>query len=66
MTSTDATRTRSSAPSNVTGTLNAMGIIRLRPRVSYPRACTFAQVSFSVSVRLNTGCAGVESGSGQK
>ncbi len=32
----------------------------------YPRACTFAQVSFSVSVRLNTSASGRESASGVK
>lgn len=32
----------------------------------YPFACTFAQVSLSVSVRLKTSASGVESLSGQK
>ena len=32
----------------------------------YCRACTFAHVSLSVSVRLKTSCPGRESGSGAK
>ena len=35
-------------------------------RRAYPFACTFAQVSLSVSVRLNTSASGVESTSGVK
>ena len=37
-----------------------------RAAVCYPRACTFAQVSFRVIVRLNTGAPGAESVSAQK